>query len=72
MTGIYVSDLIKGAGVFAVALAWNSAAKEVIDAIYPVSKEGAWASVFYAFFVTMFMIFVFYMYNGYRFIEKMV
>lgn len=66
MSRIRTSDLVKGSAVLATALAWNNAAQIFIDSVYPLKKDGAWASFVYAIFVTVLSFVALIMFNEYE------
>ena len=62
-------DLLRGATTFVAALAWNDAAKRVIEYLFPMTlnKDNAFnaalATIIYAIFVTIFIVIVITTYN---------
>jgi len=59
-------DLVEGALIFTAAIAWNSAAKESIEALYPKKEmphEHIRWQMLYAAYVTVFVIILLKIYN---------
>ena len=57
------SKIIKGAAIFTIAFAWNVAAKDSINSLYPLPRDTVGRNILYASVVTIIALLIIWIYN---------